>query len=64
MSNISDDKFNQAAYSLSNSLLGGGEGIMDGIIVPYEEETTGTNKPVTPAEELEGAELDPALIAI
>lgn len=64
MSNVSDDKFNQAAYSLSNSLLGGGEGIMDGMIVPYEEETTGTNKPVTPAKELEGAELDPALIAI
>lgn len=64
MSNISDDKFNQAAQSLSSSLIGGGEGIMDGVIVPFEDDNTGTNETVVPAEELEAPGLDPALIEI
>lgn len=64
MSNVSDDKFNQAAQSLSSSLIGGGEGIMDGVIVPFEDDNTGTNETVVPAEELEAPGLDPALIEI
>lgn len=64
MSNVSDDKFNQAAQSLSSSLIGGGEGIMDGVIVPFEDNNTGTNETVVPAEELEAPGLDPALIEI
>ncbi|WP_373821121.1 flagellar motor protein MotB, partial [Jeotgalibaca porci] len=31
MSNVSNEKFTQAAQSLSSSLIGGGEGIMDGV---------------------------------
>lgn len=58
MSNVSDEKFNQAAYSLSNSLLGGGEGIMDGIIVPFEEDN------VVPVRELDTTGMDPELIEI
>lgn len=64
MSNVSDEKFTQAAQSLSSSLIGGGEGIMDGVIVPFEDDNTGTNETVVPAEELEAPGLDPALIEI
>lgn len=64
MSNVSNEKFTQAAQSLSSSLIGGGEGIMDGVIVPFEDDNTGTNETVVPAEELEAPGLDPALIEI
>lgn len=58
MSNVSGEKFNQAAHSLSNSLLGGGEGIMDGIIVPFEEDKA------VPVRELDTTGMDPELIEI
>ncbi|WP_373850255.1 flagellar motor protein MotB [Jeotgalibaca porci] len=64
MSNVSNEKFTQAAQCLSSSLIGGGEGIMDGVIVPFEDDNTGTNETVVPAEELEAPGLDPALIEI
>lgn len=64
MSNVSNEKFTQAAQSLSTSLIGGGESLMDGLIVPLEDDNTGTNETVVPAKELEGAVLDPALIEI
>lgn len=62
MSNVSGDKFNQVAYSLSNSLLGGGDGIMDGVIVPFEDENTGTNETAVPVRELDTMGMDPELI--
>lgn len=52
MSSISNEKFKAAAYSLSNSLVGGGNGILDGIIVPTEDK----EKPVNPSD------LDPELL--
>ena len=58
MSNVSNEKFSQAAHSLSNSLLGSGEGIMDGIIVPFEEDN------VVPVRELDTTGMAPELIEI
>lgn len=43
MSSISNEKFQQAAYSLSTSLMGGGTGILDGVIVPPDTVRTEVN---------------------
>lgn len=62
MSNVSGEKFNQAAYSLSSSLLGGGDGILEGVIVPFEDDDTGTNETVVPVRDLDTTGMDPKLV--
>ena len=53
MSSISNDKFQQAAYSLSTSLLGGSTSILDGVIVPPEATKNEINSKGLDAELLE-----------
>lgn len=64
MSSVSNDKFSQAATSLSASLMGGGDGILEGVIVPVDEGNLGTDEDGVPASEMDTTGMDPELIAI
>lgn len=61
MSSISNEKFMQAAQSLSQSLLNGGDGIMEGVLVPFEE-TVAPDVTTQPIETIDLAELNPQLV--
>lgn len=65
MSNVDAQKFRSIANSLSYSLLGGGEGIMEGVLMPAPSEGSGESEGVENVpENVDPTSLDPELLVL